>query len=69
MSELGNIQPIQRMACAHCRALLPEKTLAAALEDDAVRCPACGGSIRLPAEVVERHRQKRFLGRNLDITG
>ena len=27
------------------------------------------GSIRLPAEVVERHRQKRYLGGNLDITG
>jgi len=69
MSELGSIQPIKRMACAHCQALLPEETLAAALEDDTVRCPACAGSIRLPSEVLERHRQKRFLGRNLDITG
>lgn len=69
MSELGNIQPIQRMACAHCRALLPEETLAAALEDDAVQCPSCGGPIRLPAEILERHRRKRYLGGNLDITG
>lgn len=57
------------MACAHCRALLPEETLAAALEDDAVQCPSCGGPIRLPAEILERHRRKRYLGGNLDITG
>ena len=69
MSELGNVQPIQRMACAHCRALLPEEVLAQALDGDPVPCPSCGGSVRLPDEVVERHRRSRYLGRSLDITG
>lgn len=69
MSELGSIQPIRRLACPHCRALLDEGTMTAALEGESVACPSCSGSIRLPAEVVERHRRQRFLGRNLDITG
>ena len=69
MSELGSIQPVQRMACPHCRALLAEETLAAALEGEAVPCPSCSSPVRLPAEVVERHRRSRYLGRNLDVTG
>ncbi len=69
MSELGSVNPIQRMACAHCRALLPEEILAAGLEGEPISCPTCGGAIRLPGELLERHRRQKNLGRNLDIVG
>ncbi len=69
MSELGSVNPVQRMACAHCRALLPEEVLAAGLEGEPVCCLSCGAAIRLPPELLERHRRQKYLGGNLDITG
>ncbi len=69
MSEIGSVNPIQRMACAHCRALLPDEVLAAGLEGSPIFCPDCGGAIRLPSDLIERHQRSRSLGRNLDITG
>lgn len=69
MAELGNVNPIRRMACPHCGDVLPEATLQEALEFESVPCPSCGGSIRLPQDVVQRARQQRHLGHNLDITG
>ena len=64
--ELGRIQPVQRMACPECRKLLPDWGL-----DDfekKPRCPSCGQRVKLPDEAMEKLRQARYLGRNLDFT-
>lgn len=65
--ELGRIQPEQRMACPDCRKLLPEW----GLEDfeKSPRCPHCGTRVKLPKEVMEKLRNARHLGRNLDLMG
>lgn len=68
MQELGRIQAQTKMACPHCRALLEEEDIERALEGETVSCPHCGGSVKLPEEVVERHRRQKYLGHNLDIT-
>lgn len=65
--ELGRIQPEQRMACPDCRKLLPEW----GLEDfeKTPRCPHCGVKVKLPEEVMNKLRNARHLGRNLDLMG
>lgn len=65
--ELGRIQPVQRMACPDCRQLLPDWSV-----DDfeeRPRCPHCGVKVKLPDEVMEKLRQSKYLGKNLDIMG
>ena len=69
MAELGNVQPIKRLTCPHCGAILSDEDVEEALEGEAVECPQCGGMIRLPREVVEKHRQSKYLGTSLDIVG
>ena len=68
MAELGNVQPVKRITCPHCGAILSDDDLEKALDGDTINCPACQGLIRLPAEVVERFRQSKYLGTGLDIT-
>ena len=65
--ELGRIQPVQRMACPHCRQLLPDW----GLEDfeKEPRCPHCGARVKLPEEVMDKLRQSKYIGRRLDIMG
>jgi len=65
--ELGRIQPQSRMACPDCRHVLPEWSL----EDfeKRPRCPQCGVRVQLPESAMEKLRQSRYLGKNLDITG
>lgn len=69
MAELGNVNPVKRLTCPHCGAILSEEELEIALEGEIVNCSECGGLIRLPHEVVERHKQSRYLGNSLDIVG
>ncbi len=69
MAELGNVQPVKRITCPHCGAILGDDELEAALEGDVSKCSACGGLIRLPREVVERHQQSKYIGTGLDIVG
>ena len=69
MAELGNVQPVRRVTCPHCGAVLDDDELEEALEGGVISCAKCGGLIRLPREVVERHRQSRYLGTSLDIVG
>lgn len=68
MAEVGRINPEKRMACPHCRALLPEWSVDEVLGAEKLRCPSCQRSVKLPDEVMERARRQRNLGRNLDIT-
>lgn len=69
MAELARIQPVRTMACPHCQALLDDEDVELALDGEAISCPNCGQGIRLPAEVVEKHQQSKYLGTALDITG
>ncbi len=68
MAELGRIDPIKRMQCPECRALLPDWTTEEAVAGE-LQCPSCSRPVKLPDEVVERARRSRYLGKNLDITG
>lgn len=56
------------MACPHCNNLLRDEDVEAALEGEIVNCPYCGGAIKLPKDVVEKHQRSKYLGRSLDIT-
>jgi DNA-directed RNA polymerase subunit RPC12/RpoP len=68
MPELSRIETTQRMACPHCRNVIEELDMDEALEGGTVHCPYCGGAIKLPEGVVERHRRSKYVGRTLDIT-
>lgn len=68
MAELGSINPVRRLACPQCRALLPDWSVEEILEAPELRCPGCGQAVRLPDELLEQARRSRHLGRNLDIT-
>ena len=67
MAELGRIQPEQKLACPDCRRPLPDWDIEK--YEQKPRCPNCGTRVSLPEEVLERMRQARYLGRNLDIVG
>ena len=67
--EFARIDPVKKMACQHCRAVLPDWTAEEVLNSPKLTCPSCGGQVKLPDEVMERLRSSRHLGRNLDITG
>ncbi len=69
MPELGSVNPVKRMTCPHCGAVLSDEELQEALEGEIVNCSECGKPIRLPREVVERHQQSKYLGTSLDIVG
>lgn len=68
MAELGKIQPQQKVACPHCRSLLPDWTSEEILADSEPRCPSCGKRVRLPEAVVEKAKKSRYLGTNMDFT-
>ena len=68
MAELGKIHTRQKIACPHCRALLPDWSAEEILATDEHRCPDCGKRVQLPEAVLEKARQSRFLGNNLDFT-
>ena len=68
MAELGRIDPVKKMQCPSCRALLPDYTVDEALAGE-LSCPSCFAAVKLPDEVVARARASRHLGKNLDITG
>lgn len=68
MQTLGSIEKATRMACPHCNNLLRDEDVEAALEGEIVNCPYCGGAIKLPKDVVEKHQRSKYLGRSLDIT-
>lgn len=65
--ELGRIQPVQRMACPDCRQLLPDWRVDEF--EKRPRCPHCGVKVKLPEEVMEKLRQSKYLGKNLDLMG
>ena len=68
MAVLGKINPVKRMACPECKALLPDWTIEEILATDDHHCPGCGQPIQLPAELLDRARKSQFLGKSLDIT-
>lgn len=68
MAELGNVNPVKRITCPHCGEVLDEEDLELALEGEVCHCRHCGGLIRLPSEVVQRHQQSKYIGTGLDIT-
>lgn len=68
MAEVGRINPEKKMACPHCRALLPDFSIDDIAEGKKLRCPKCKERVKLPDEVVERAKASRYLGRGLDIT-
>lgn len=69
MAELGRIAPQTKMACPNCRTLLGDFSLDDVAEGRPIFCSACHQELRLPQELVDRARQQRYLGRNLDIMG
>ena len=69
MAELGNINPIKKMGCPHCRAPLPDWSVDEILAAEHLYCPQCKKEVKLPEEVMHKLIQSRSLGRNLDITG
>ncbi len=57
------------MACPNCRTLLADFSLEDVAEERPIHCPKCNQQLRLPSELVNRAKQQRYLGRNLDIVG
>ena len=69
MAELARINPLKKMACQHCRALLPDWSVDEVLAAEHLYCPQCKGEIKLPDELMRKLIESRSLGRNLDVTG
>ncbi|MBI3927227.1 MAG: hypothetical protein HY319_16945 [Armatimonadetes bacterium] len=68
MAELGNINPLKKMACPNCRAVLPEWSVDEILGKEPLRCPSCGSRVKVPDDVLDRARRSRYVGGNLDFT-
>jgi hypothetical protein len=47
----------RKLACPHCRKLLPDYAAEEVLDDEPVRCAACRRIVELPPEYVEQVRQ------------
>lgn len=65
MAELGRINPEKRLACPDCRQVLPNWDVDEF--EKRPRCPNCGRRVQLPENVMEKLRQSKTLGRNLDF--
>ena len=68
MSEVARIKPQTRMACPTCSHILRDFSLDEVADGKPQSCPKCGQKVKLPDELVQRAKQTRYLGNNLDIT-
>jgi DNA-directed RNA polymerase subunit RPC12/RpoP len=68
MADVGRIKPLTKMACPSCRNLLQDFSIEEAATGDPQQCPHCGQKVRLPAELVQRAKEERYLGNSFDIT-
>lgn len=58
MERLGRMDIERKMACPHCRKLLPDYAPEEILDDEPVRCSACRRIVELPPEYVEEIARK-----------
>lgn len=68
MAKVGRIEPLTKMACPSCQALLEDFSVEDVATGEPQSCPKCGQKVRLPEELIARAKEQRYLGRNLDIT-
>ena len=68
LANIARIKPIKKMACPSCRQILNDFSVEGAASGEPQACTHCGQKVKLPNELVQRAKQQRFLGNNLDIT-
>ena len=68
MANIARIKPIKKMACPSCHQILTDFSLEGAASGEPQECAHCGQKVKLPSELVQRAKEQRFLGSNLDIT-
>jgi uncharacterized C2H2 Zn-finger protein len=61
MEELGRIDTERKLACPHCRKLLPDYTPGEILDESyPLRCGVCRRIVELPREYIEQVRRKHL---------
>lgn len=60
MEELGRIEVERKLACPHCRKLLPDYAPEEILDEEfPLRCSVCRRVVELPREYIEQVRKKQ----------